>query len=73
MDRVDLPMLVLHGEADPLNLVHGARTLYESVSCADKTLRVYPGVRHEPHNDLGHEQVATDVKAWLAHLVCPAV
>jgi alpha-beta hydrolase superfamily lysophospholipase len=30
-----------------------------------KKLRVYPGVYHEPHNDLGHEQVVADIKEWL--------
>lgn len=69
MGRIDVPLLVLHGEADPLNLVDGARTLYETVPHPDKTLRTYPGVCHEPHNDLGHERVAADVTDWLAHLV----
>lgn len=68
LDRIDVPLLVVHGEADPLNLVCGARTLYETVPHRDKTLRIYPGVHHEPHNDLGHEQVAADVKQWLAHV-----
>jgi alpha-beta hydrolase superfamily lysophospholipase len=68
MAAIDLPLLVLHGGADPLNRPEGARALFETVSSPDKTLRVYPGVCHEPHNDLGHEQVAGDVKDWLAHL-----
>ncbi len=65
---IDLPLLVLHGGADPLNRPAGAQALFDTVSSADKTLRIYPGVRHEPHNDLGHEQVAADVTEWLAHL-----
>lgn len=65
---IDLPLLVLHGGADPLNRPAGAQALFETVSSPDKTLHIYPGVRHEPHNDLGHEQVAADVKEWLAHL-----
>jgi alpha-beta hydrolase superfamily lysophospholipase len=68
MGRVDVPLLVLHGEADPLNLAEGARLLHEAASHPDKTLRVYPGVRHEPHNDLGHEQVAGDIREWLARM-----
>ena len=65
---IDLPLLVLHGGADPLNRPAGAQVLFETVSSADKTLRIYPGVLHEPHNDVGHEQVAADVTEWLAHL-----
>ena len=66
--RVDLPLLVLHGEADSLNSVDGARELFEAASHPDKTLRI-SGVYHEPHNDLGHEQVAADLNEWLARLV----
>jgi len=69
MAAVDLPLLVLHGGDDPLNRPAGAQALFDAVSSADKTLRIYPGVRHEPHNDIGHEQVAADVKEWLAHLL----
>ena len=65
---IDLPLLVLHGEADPLNRVDGARALFEAARNRDKTKRIYPGVVHEPHNDLGHETVAYDVREWLGHL-----
>jgi alpha-beta hydrolase superfamily lysophospholipase len=68
MADIDLPLLVLHGGADRLNLPEGAQELFETVSSPDKTLRIYPDVHHEPHNDLGHEQVAADVKEWLDHL-----
>jgi alpha-beta hydrolase superfamily lysophospholipase len=68
LTAIDLPLLVLHGGADPLNRPAGAQALFETASSADKTLRIYPGVRHEPHNDIGHEQVAADVTAWLDHL-----
>ncbi len=68
MAAIDLPLLVLHGGADPLNRLAGAQALFETVASQEKTLRIYPGVHHEPHNDLGHEQVAADVRAWLARL-----
>ena len=69
MAEIDLPLLIIHGEADPLNSVEGSRALYGAVSSEDKTLRVYPDVLHEPHNDLGHEQVACDIVAWLDRVV----
>jgi len=72
MAEIELPILVVHGDDDHLNLVAGARALYEAVRSADKTMRVYPGVLHEPHNDLGHEQLAADVTAWLDHLTVGA-
>jgi len=68
MAAIEAPLLVLHGGADPLNRPAGAHALVDTARGSDTTLRVYPGVRHEPHNDLGHEQVAADVIDWLAHL-----
>jgi len=71
LGEIELPLLVLHGGADPLNRPEGAQELMDSVSSADTTLHVYPGVRHEPHNDLGREQVAADVIEWLGRITGP--
>jgi alpha-beta hydrolase superfamily lysophospholipase len=65
MGSIDLPLLAVHGGADPLNRPEGAQELIDAVPNADKTLHVYPDVRHEPHNDLGHEQVAADISEWV--------
>lgn len=69
MAGIRLPVLVVHGGDDRLNMVAGAHALVDALCLEDKTLRVYPGVYHEPHNDLGHEQLAADVTSWLGHLV----
>lgn len=69
MKRINVPLLMLHGEADPLNMVDGAYMLFAAAPHPDKTLRIYPGVRHEPHNDLDHDQIAGDIREWLAHLI----
>ena len=68
MAAIEVPLLVLHGGADPLNRPAGAHALVDAAPGADTTLHVYPGVRHEPHNDLGHERVAADIIDWLAGL-----
>jgi len=68
MSRIDVPLLVLHGEADRVNLVGGARALAEASTRADTTLMVYPGVHHEPHNDLDHEAVIADVREWVGRV-----
>jgi alpha-beta hydrolase superfamily lysophospholipase len=66
---ITLPVLFLHGGADPLALLPGAQAFYEQVPAPDKRLIVYPGARHEPHNDLCAPQVAQDMAAWLlSHL-----
>ena len=60
-----VPVLFLHGEADRVNLVAGSRYLFDSVAIKDKTLRIYPDMYHELHNDANHEQVLDDARAWL--------
>jgi alpha-beta hydrolase superfamily lysophospholipase len=69
MGGIEVPLLVLHGEADRLSLVTGARALFEGVAHPVKELRIYPEAYHEPHNDLGHEEVVGDVSAWLDRLI----
>lgn len=60
--RMPVPTLVLHGEADPIVPVAVSAPL-EGVP--DVTRRVYPGARHEVHNDLGWEHVVDGVVSWL--------
>ena len=68
MSRIDVPLLVVHGEADRLNLAEGARALAEASSHSGTTLKIYPGVYHEPHNDLEHETVVADVREWVGRV-----
>ncbi len=62
---IRLPVLLIHGGADRLNSPQGSRFVLERVSSSDKTLRIYPGTYHEPHNDLNHDEVLRDVAEWL--------
>lgn len=63
--KVGIPILVIHGEADRLNLPGGSRGLFEAIAFADKTLRIYPETYHEPHNDLNYATVLSDTTEWL--------
>ena len=65
MSEIRLPILILHGEDDPVNSVQGSRELFAAVSSQDKELHTYPGGKHEPHNDIVREQVVNDVEKWL--------
>lgn len=60
------PLLILHGEADPICPVTGSRTLHDAASASDKTLRIYPGLFHEIHNEPQQADALDDVAAWLA-------
>lgn len=63
--EIDLPVLFLHGENDRAVSSSGARFMYENIASTDKTLRIYPGCLHEPHNDIIHKEVISDILDWL--------
>lgn len=63
--QLALPVLITHGEADPIMAPAGSREIYRQIQTADKTLTLYPGSYHEPHNDLDAEVVVSDLVNWL--------
>jgi alpha-beta hydrolase superfamily lysophospholipase len=64
-----MPVLILHGEADRINSAAGSRRFFDAVTFPDKTLQIYPGTYHEPHNDIGHDRVLDDVEEWMMERV----
>jgi acylglycerol lipase len=62
---VALPMLMLHGEADPICPVEGSRDFYARLPHADKRLHIYPGLLHEIFNERSHQKVFQDLQSWL--------
>jgi alpha-beta hydrolase superfamily lysophospholipase len=63
--EVGLPLLVLHGEADPICSAEGSRAFHAGVGSPDAALRVYPELRHEIFNEPEREMVWQDVLRWL--------
>jgi alpha-beta hydrolase superfamily lysophospholipase len=63
--RTQVPMLLLHGEDDPLVSARGSRAFFEQLDPSRSELRVYPGLRHEIFNEPEQEQVFADVLAWI--------
>ena len=63
--EIEVPMLIVHGGADPVADASGSRWLHDNVS-GEAELIVYEGAFHEPHNDLEYADVATDVARWVA-------
>ncbi|KAL2620012.1 hypothetical protein R1flu_000217 [Riccia fluitans] len=68
LNKISLPFLCLHGEADTVTEPAVSKSLYnESISC-DKSLKVYPGMWHglttgEPEQNV--ELVFRDITEWL--------
>ena len=65
IDRLALPILLTHGEADSVVSPLGSQQIFKQIKNSDNTLTVYPGSYHEPHNDLDAEQVVSDLVSWV--------
>ena len=66
---IKLPVLIMHGTNDKATVCHGSQFFYETVGSADKTLKLYEGHYHDLLNDIGKEQVMSDITTWIdSHL-----
>ena len=63
--RITLPILILQGGADWIVDPAGAKMLYDSVSSADKEIKIYDGLYHEVYNEPEHPAVLRDVEQWI--------
>ena len=66
--RIERPILILHGEADPICPAEGSRRLFAALEpqiAKQSRLSVYPGLRHEIFNEPERESVWQDMLAWL--------
>ncbi|MEN8183006.1 MAG: lysophospholipase [Myxococcota bacterium] len=66
--RVRVPLLLLHGEADPLCPLEGSRAFHRGLRAEGSALRTYPQLRHEIFNEPEHEQIFEDLHEWLTTL-----
>jgi alpha-beta hydrolase superfamily lysophospholipase len=62
---VPVPLLVVHGEADPLCPIDGSRRFAGDVPTPGSELKRYPGLRHEVLNEPEREQVLADIATWI--------
>ena len=65
----DTPVYIYSGDKDPVGgsgagvrKVHG---FFQGAGVKDLTLKLYPGGRHEMHNELNRDEVFADTLAWL--------
>ncbi len=64
-NKLTLPVLILHGENDKITPPSGSKVIYEKAASKDKTLTMYPGMRHEIMNEREKARVLADILAWL--------
>jgi alpha-beta hydrolase superfamily lysophospholipase len=66
---ITVPTLIMHGTADQLAPLAGAKMLAGTISSTDKKLIPYEGLYHEILNEPEQQQVMDDMCEWLsAHL-----
>jgi acylglycerol lipase len=65
MEKVTLPVLIMHGTADRLSDPQGSKDLYARAQSADKTLKLYEGLYHEIMNEPQQGEVLADIVQWL--------
>ncbi|MFZ2095644.1 MAG: lysophospholipase [Anaerolineales bacterium] len=60
----NLPVLFMHGEMDKLGYADGSREFAAKIK-GDCTLKIWPGMFHEVHNEPEKDQVFDYLRKWL--------
>ncbi len=63
--EIQTPVLMLLGGQDTVTDPSAGREFFDRIGSEDKTLTIYPKMLHEPLNEIGREQVLSDVLAWI--------
>ncbi|MGB8353774.1 MAG: lysophospholipase [Chthoniobacteraceae bacterium] len=61
----DYPLLMIHGAEDPLTSAKATEAFFKKVVSKDKTLKIYPDMLHETHNEIGREGVLGGMAEWM--------
>ena len=69
----DLPIFLASGDMDPVGGwgkgVKKVNRMLEDAGCEKLTFRLYPGFRHELHNEIGRDEFYRDLFAWAEGLI----
>ncbi|WP_018148099.1 alpha/beta hydrolase [Henriciella marina] len=60
-----VPVLLVHGDADQLTPIEGSQKFFETVPVADKTLDVFEGGYHELLNDTERDRALAVILSWI--------
>lgn len=64
--EVKVPLFLLCGTDDRVASVDAGRRFFDALGSQDKVYKAYPGMRHEPLNELGKEEVQRDISNWIS-------
>lgn len=63
--RLGVPTLLILGGADPIADPAAGRAFFDRLGAADRTLRVFDAMRHEPIHEVDHAEVFAAIVDWL--------
>lgn len=63
--KVNVPILIMHGDADQLTNPKGSERLYQGIASTDKTLKWWPGLYHEIFNEPEQDVVIAFMQSWI--------
>ena len=63
--EITLPLLMILSGADKVVDPAASRLAFDRLGSPDKTLAEYPGMFHEPFNEVGRDRVYADLSDWL--------
>lgn len=65
--RLQVPCLILHGEQDAIAPAAGGQQLFAALASSDKRLEIFPGQRHEVHNEASpaRERFIDTLARWI--------
>jgi acylglycerol lipase len=66
---IDFPVLFAFGDADEVTSRRAVEDYLTRLRAPSKTLKIYPGVRHELHNDTERRQVLADYVEWMKSII----
>ncbi len=65
LSSISVPILVLHGGADPIISPEASKMIYENVSSEDKTIKLFEGLYHEIMNEPEKDEVLDFISDWI--------
>jgi alpha-beta hydrolase superfamily lysophospholipase len=64
-DGLDIPILLVMGGEDPIASLVAAQAFMRTATAPGSETRVYPGLLHEPLNEIDGVRVFADIARWL--------
>ena len=64
--ELGLPTLILHGDTDPIVPVRSSPQFFAALGSEDKELQIFPGLYHEPFNELDKGAQIAVLLEWLS-------